>query len=38
MDAFAYGLQSVSSDFQKGISITMIEVGKQFIGFFLQYF
>lgn len=35
MDTLAYGLQSVSNDFQKGINITMIEVGKQFIGFFL---
>jgi len=34
MDALAYGVQSVTSDFQKGVDIAMIEVGKQFIGCF----
>lgn len=34
MDALAYGIQRVSSDFQKGINITLIEVGEQLIGLF----
>lgn len=38
INALADGFQSVSNYFQKGINVTIIEVRKQFIGFFLQLF